>query len=130
MVPLFGAAYAAPNKGTSILYLFRSPKTMLNPPINGKIQGLLKAFECFFSAFQGKFYFQVLLQDSPVYMFYKYFSSLCEPWYTKKNAKLPSMPRVHSTSRLMVNKDFRLHASYYLQLARLPQGVCNNFMGQ
>ena len=24
-VPLFGAAYAAPNKGTAILYLFRSP---------------------------------------------------------------------------------------------------------
>ena len=23
MVPLFGAAYAAPNKGTTILYLFR-----------------------------------------------------------------------------------------------------------
>ena len=44
MVPLFGAAYAAPNKGTTILYLFRSPKTVLNPPVNGKIQGLFKAF--------------------------------------------------------------------------------------
>ena len=62
MVPLFGAAYAAPNKGTIILYLFRSLKTLLNPPVNGKIQGLFKAFECFSSTFQGKFYFQGLFK--------------------------------------------------------------------
>ena len=30
-VPLFGAAYAAPNKGTAILYLFRSLSTVLSP---------------------------------------------------------------------------------------------------
>ena len=36
---------------------------MLNPPVNGKIQGLFKAFECFSSTFQGKFNFQ----DSLVY---------------------------------------------------------------
>ena len=47
MVPLFGAAYAAPNKGTTILYGFRPQKTLLNPLANGKIQGLFKAFECF-----------------------------------------------------------------------------------
>ena len=58
MVPLFGAAYAAPNKGTTILYLFRSPRTVLNPPLGGKIQGLFKAFECFSSTFQVKFNFQ------------------------------------------------------------------------
>ena len=58
MVPLFGAAYAAPNKGTTILNWFRSPKTVMNPPVNGKIQGLFKAFECFSSTFQGKFNFQ------------------------------------------------------------------------
>ena len=58
MVPLFGAAYAAPNKGTTILYCFRPPKTVLNPLANGKIQGLLKASECFSSTLQGKFYFQ------------------------------------------------------------------------
>ena len=57
-MPLFGAAFAAPNKGTTILYLFRSPKTLLNLTVNGKIQGLFKAFECFSSTFQGKFYFQ------------------------------------------------------------------------
>ena len=47
MVPLFGAAYAAPNKGTTILYWFGPPKTVLNPLANGKIQGLFNAFECF-----------------------------------------------------------------------------------
>ena len=62
MVPLFGAAYAAPNKGTTMLYWFRSPKTLLNTPVNSKIQGLFKAFECFSSTFQGKFNFQGLFK--------------------------------------------------------------------
>ena len=61
-MPLFGAAYAAPNKGTTILYWFRSPKTLLNPPVNGKIQGLFKDFECFSSTFQGKINFQALFK--------------------------------------------------------------------
>ena len=62
MVPLFGAAYAAPNKGVTILYWFRSPKTLLKPPVNVEIQGLFKAFECFSSTFQGKFNFQGLFK--------------------------------------------------------------------
>ena len=37
-------------------------KKLMNPPVNGKIQGLFKAFECFSSTFQGKFYFQVLFK--------------------------------------------------------------------
>ena len=57
MVPLFGVAYAAPNKDTTILYSFRSLKTN---PVNGKIQGLFKAFDCFSSTFQGRFNFQGL----------------------------------------------------------------------
>ena len=35
---------------------------MLNTPVNGKIQGLFKAFECFSNAFQGKFNFQGLFK--------------------------------------------------------------------
>ena len=35
---------------------------MLKTPVNGKIQGLFKAFECFSSTFQGKFNFQGLLK--------------------------------------------------------------------
>ena len=62
MVPLFGAAYAAPNKGTTILYGYRSPKALLDPPVNGKIHGLFKAFERFSHTFQGKFNFQGLFK--------------------------------------------------------------------
>ena len=62
MVPLFGAAYAAPNKGTTILYCFKPPKAVLILLTNGKIQGLFNAFECFSSTFQGKFYFQRLFK--------------------------------------------------------------------
>ena len=64
MTPIFDAAYAAPNKGTTILYCFRSPKTVLNPPVNGKIQELFKAFECFSSTFEGKFIFQGLFKTN------------------------------------------------------------------
>ena len=77
--------YAAPNKGTTILYWFRSPKIVLNPPVNGKIQGLFKAFECFSSTFQGKFNFQWLSRQSYIF---RYFSSLWKPciqWNTKGN---------------------------------------------
>ena len=51
-----------PNKGTTILYWFRTPKTLLIPPVNGKIQELSKAFECFSSTFPGKFNFQGLFK--------------------------------------------------------------------
>ena len=45
VVPIFGAACAAPNKGTTILYLFRSLSTVLSTIENNRIQGLFKAFE-------------------------------------------------------------------------------------
>ena len=44
VVPLFGAAFAAPNKGTTILYSLRSLSTMLSSTENRRIQGLFKAF--------------------------------------------------------------------------------------
>ena len=55
MVPLFGAAFGAPNKGTTILNWFRSLKTVLNLPVNGKIQGIvmerpLSVFQVLFKA--------------------------------------------------------------------------------
>ena len=40
---------------------------MLNSPVNGKIQGLFKAFVCYSSSFQGKLNFQGLFK-SPVYL--------------------------------------------------------------
>ena len=62
-VTLFGAASAAPNKGTTI-YWFRSPSTMLNPTVDSKIQGLFKAFEWFSSTFQGRFSLQGLFKQA------------------------------------------------------------------
>ena len=56
--PLFGAVFAAPNKGTIMLYSFRSLSTVLSSTKNRRIQGLFKAFERFSSTFQGRFYFQ------------------------------------------------------------------------
>ena len=44
-MPLFGAANAAPNLATTILYWFRSLSTVLSPTENSRIQGLFKAFE-------------------------------------------------------------------------------------
>ena len=63
VVPLFGAA---PNKDTTILLWFRSQKTVLNPPVDGKIQLLFKA--------------NLIFKDfSSQSCIFKYFSSLCEP---------------------------------------------------
>ena len=45
VVPLFGAAIAAPNKGTTILFSFRSLSTVKSSTENRRIQGLFKAFE-------------------------------------------------------------------------------------
>ena len=47
VVPIFGAAYAASNTGTTILYLFRSLSTVLSPTENSRIEGLFKALERF-----------------------------------------------------------------------------------
>ena len=69
-------AYAAPKKGTTILYWFRSPKTVLNPPVNCKIQGLFKAFQCFQVLFKANLIFKDLSKQSCIF---KYFSSQCEP---------------------------------------------------
>ena len=49
-------------------------KTVLNPPVKGKIQGLFKAFECFSSTFQGKFNFQGLFKTV---LYIQVLSSLC-----------------------------------------------------
>ena len=64
VVPLFGAAYAAPNKGTTILYWFKSLSTVLSPTENRRIKGLFKAFEWFSSTFQGIFNFQGLFKKA------------------------------------------------------------------
>ena len=64
VVPLFGAAFAAPNKGTTILYWLRSLSTVLSSTKNSRIQGFFKAFEWFSSTFQGRFNFQGLFKKA------------------------------------------------------------------
>ena len=66
VVPLFGAAFAAPNtnKGTTILYWFRSLSTVLSSTENRRIQGLFKVFEWFSSTFHGRFHFQWLFKKA------------------------------------------------------------------
>ena len=64
VVPLLDAAFAAPNKGTTILYWCRSLSTVLIPTENRRIQGLFKAFEWFSSTFQGRFYFKGLFKKA------------------------------------------------------------------
>ena len=63
MVPIFGAAYVAPNeKKAPQFYTDLGLQRQLNPPVNGIIQGLFMAFEHFSSTFQGKFNFQGLFK--------------------------------------------------------------------
>ena len=50
-VPLFGAANAAPNKGTTILYCFKCPSTVLNPTVNSKISRTFQGFWVIFQYF-------------------------------------------------------------------------------
>ena len=66
IVPIFGAAYAAPNKGKTILFWFRS---LINSAKsytteNKRIQGLFKVFELFSSTFQGRFNFHGLFKKA------------------------------------------------------------------
>ena len=62
VVLLFGAAFAATNKGTTILHWFSSLSTVLSPTENSRIQGLFKAFGWFSSTLQGRFNFQGLFK--------------------------------------------------------------------
>ena len=50
-MPIFGAAYAAPNKGTAIYTDLGLLSTVLRPTENSRIQGLFKAYEPFSSSF-------------------------------------------------------------------------------
>ena len=74
---LFGAAYAAPNTGTTILYWFRSLSTVLSP--TEKVE--FKDFSRLLSDFPVLFKADLILKDfSRKPSKFKYFSSLCEPW--------------------------------------------------
>ena len=63
----------------------------LNPPVNGKIQGLFKTFECFFQIlFKANLIFKDFSRQSCIF---KYFSSLCrdknsQPFSIRKICRL------------------------------------------
>ena len=75
-VPLFGAAYAAPNLGTTILYWFKSLSTVLSPTENSRIQGLSRLLSDFPVLFKADLIFKDFSRKPSKF---KYFSSLCEP---------------------------------------------------
>ena len=66
-MPLFCAAFAAQNKGITILSDLQkciSLSSVLIPTENRRIQGLFKIFVQFSSTFQGLFYFQRLFKKA------------------------------------------------------------------
>ena len=78
VVPLFGAASAAPNKGTTISYWFRSLSTVLK--VLQKIKEI-KDFSMPLNDFPVLFKAYLIFKDfSRKPSKFKYFSSLCAPW--------------------------------------------------
>ena len=63
---LFGAAYAAPNKGTTIVYWFRSPKQCWIPLQMVKFKDFSRPLNVF-QYFSRQILFSRTFQDSPVY---------------------------------------------------------------
>ena len=63
-MPLFCAAFAAPNKGTTVLFCFRSLSTVLIPTEN-RIQGLFQAFRDFPVLFKAYLIFKAV-QEGPL----------------------------------------------------------------
>ena len=75
VVPLFGAAFAAPNKGTIISYSFRSVSTVISSTIQK-----FKNFSRHLGDFPVLFKPDIIFKDfSSKPSKFKYFSSLCEP---------------------------------------------------
>ena len=85
---LFGAAYAAPNKVTAILYRFRFLSVSSPTEKNSKIRGLFKAFERFSSIFQGRFNLQGLFKHAlHIQVLFKHVQTLGEYSSNKKAAE-------------------------------------------
>ena len=82
-MPLFGAASAAPNKGTTISYRFRSLSTVLSPAENRRNQDFSRPLSYFPVLFKAYLIFNDFIRKPSKF---KYFSSLCEPWSTVNKA--------------------------------------------
>ena len=75
--PLFGAVFAAPNKGTTILYRFRSLSTVLSPSECKKIEDFSRPLSDFPVLFKADLIFKDFSRKPSKF---KYYSSLCKPW--------------------------------------------------
>ena len=74
VVPLFGAAFAAPNKGTTILYLSKS--TVLSSTEIEEFKDFSRPLNDFPVLFKADLIFKDFSRKPSKF---KYFSSLCEP---------------------------------------------------
>ena len=80
VVPLFGAAFAAPNKGTTIytdLDLYQQCEVLQKIE---KFKDFTRPLSDFPVLFKAELTFKDISRKS---FKFKYFSSLCEPWCTK-----------------------------------------------
>ena len=75
-MPIFGAADAAPNNGTTLLYWFQSLSTVLSPTENSRIQGVFKVLSDFTVLFKADLIFKDFSRKLSKF---RCFSSLCEP---------------------------------------------------
>ena len=106
---------------------------MLNPLANGKFLELFKAFECFSSTFQGKFYFQ----DSLVHVYSSTFQACVNPVLSQiltssklaifiVNGKALEMDFLHNSTTLLfllmnkndvahlINQNLNLHVLLFI----------------
>ena len=74
-------------------------RRLLNPPVYVKNQRLFKAFECFSSSFQGKFYFQGLFKTVLyIQVLFKSVRTLVYKWYTVLSQGCAIAPITHFQS--------------------------------
>ena len=97
VVPLFGAAFAAPNKGTPILYSFRSLSTVLSSTENRKFKDFSRHLSDFPVLFKADLIFKDFSRKPSKF---NYFSSQCKPW-----SKIQESPLNSSSFQACVNPD-------------------------
>ena len=92
---------------------------MLNPPVNGKIQGLFKALSVFQVLFKGSLIFKDFSRQSCIF---KYFSSLCKPcvyWLHWNSCAWSSSDVIMSCHHVMLSiQELLGHKMWYLMVGK------------
>ena len=81
---------------------YNYPISGLNPPANGKIQGLFKAFEHFFKYFSRQILFSRTFQDSTVYS--STFQACANPVYSVNVIKCLSLFSFRSQIKYLLSR--------------------------